>query len=441
MAEEKASLGERAVDVGTTFLSALWMVAAIAIGLCAVFSKFIFFDTEIAAEIKLHMGEITLALVATTSLGWFATMHKLVKAHKKESLSVSTALNAATQNSGLLDALVGLSEAQRDDVISYVSQQKEMTKTLNASSDSVRRILSAHHSELKARLEALSVGRFDLPLDESPAVNYEIIETFGGRMDAVSRDHLDFWEKELGKRYFEECTKARGRCDRAVLSRIFILRHKSIAADKVRLSNILKKHLEANVGFAIVIHESLTPTFMYSHSIREGREADTWNNNENRASTTLDFALFNKNMALTSFRNSASEKVLYNQNGKRFKALFRVGESGTLNNEVLQLQRKLWVALIAEAWLVSSDFMPIIGTGVSADEMNFIKQKAWEGTEAVKRAVKLDPDDQFFPFVVQEDSHIEQKLKQLDHYYHAWSDRLSRNRANQMEKLLTDNQE
>ena len=403
------------MDRGIDVISALWMVAAIGVALTAAFSKFNVFEATFADKISKNMGEITLALISTTSLGVCATIYKLVKAHKKESLLVSSALMTAKESSIVLNLLLSLPEELSDSVVRYGNLRKQLTGTLAASPQTVRRVLFKHHRELEARLEALSLGRLDLPLDESPIANYEIIETFGGRMDAVSRDHLKFWEEDLGVRYFEECTKARGKCGLADLSRIFILSYKSIVDDRGRILSILRKHLTANVGFAIVIEESLTHDFKADHFVREG--------SDDEGSTSLDFALFKNNMALTSFRDNG-KKNYYGKSGERFKAVFRVGEGHSLNNKILQRQRDLWVDLIAEAWLVSLQFKSIMGTGVSVEERARIEKKAWADNVEINKRNKnngFECDDPYFPLVVHQDADLEDKMSQLEKYYKPYS--------------------
>lgn len=310
-----------------------------------------------------------------------------------------TKLEKSLAHSNFIAKLSALNNKDAIFVERFGYQLGEIRAIENQSNDAVRKILSERMKELEICLNSYSIGRINVPIDESPVVNHDIIKAFADRMDAVSRNDIEFWSSDLGKDYLRKCTEPNSRAGRATLTRIFIVDKKTLRdpAQVKLLEEALLTHMEKKIGFAIAIEQSLN-NIKRTHNIKSNSESI-------EDAIRLDFALFNNNQAVTFFRNDTGGE-------RRFKAIFNTKSNREANNMLIESQRAVWVDLIGEVWLASDEFVAEVrDSGLSEAESKTVATRSQKDLERLTKKTGHPSEDSWFPLVVRHKDEISEKLR------------------------------
>ena len=258
---------ERAARVVDHFLDAAWPLAGL--GACAVsiFSRFL------PAQLT-ESSRLTLGLLGVFAVGMWKAMRK----QERE-------LQGIKEVSAAMEELLGLGVNERQAVLEFARQTAQLAKIHAVADDSVRNILEKGLVDLVRRHSAYAAAQRDLPISESPETNYEIIDKFGARMDAVSSNDILFWDTNVGEEYLNRSKRALSRGEDPTVTRIFIFERHYLRKHLSSILKILGYHLTKGIGFALVIEDSLGK-LKDRHSIQADKAGD-------ERAPQLDFALFN----------------------------------------------------------------------------------------------------------------------------------------------------
>ncbi len=187
----------------------------------------------------------------------------------------------------------------------------------------------------RAQLTNLAEGRIEVSGILTARIQGLLMSHLKVRFDAVSDRDLDFWLGQGGDpvaaEYFQRNLEA---IDRGTaVTRIFLFGDNDLFGDKQsepRLNDIvfvLSQQESAGIGWAVAVYEELSP------DVVENPDA------------ALDFALFDKDKAVSYFRD-------YRERKRRFTARFAT----TGNRDVIVAQRRQYEALLSQCWLINGAF-------------------------------------------------------------------------------------
>lgn len=402
-----------------------WFIGGVVVTAVAILGKFVPFS--IGHD---EISQWTLVLLGLIIIGIVSEIYRMEKRHAQTIVDVTTRLQGIeTQReeqhktisqsldnivaiSPVLESVLDLPPDKREDVGRYAKHVTDLMTIRRYTNPSVLQIFDNLYKEQRLSLCALSQGRINVPLHHWPQVNCDIIKTCGNRMDAVSPDGLKFWKTEIGQAYLNQSLTPKGRSQHPVLTRVFILDHQILIPQLGDILEIMKLHLRANIGFAIVLDNFLAD-LKDKHRIYSDSPVD-------ETAPRLDFALFNNTPDGHSMNNRAVTFFRYDVRGDgptRGRAVFSQDVPLHDNNRIIQQHRNIWVDLMPEAWLVSQNFRPIIESGLSADERQRVATMSTEENRRLSIKTKLIPEDEWFPFVVTKESELEDKIRSVHEYY------------------------
>jgi hypothetical protein len=177
-------------------------------------------------------------------------------------------------------------------------------------------------------LDSLADGEVNVPEYLIAATFTIMLEAYSKRFDAVSNDDLAFWHdnKSIARRYLSQNIAALRRG--MIVTRLFIFPGAQLLdeTDRKSIAEVISYQMSLGISWALAIYDDLEP------GLPPG---------------PLDFALFDGNRAVSTFRREGE---------RRFIATFNTDGLIRRNDDRLLDQCRLYEALLGEVWLASSTF-------------------------------------------------------------------------------------
>lgn len=345
---------------------------------------------------------LVLGIVGLMATGLWAERRKTNKQLRENAEAVQSELKRISDNSNVLDALLDLDdEATRQRVLTFANYYARFDRLKPRLDPRPLRFINELLDERFKQFDAFAEGRLTLPMRDAPYANERLVNLFRDRMDAVSDRDLAFWAQHTGGSYYHKSIERRGgkATRRATVTRIFILDHEDFREERFDLTLVvLTQHFKDQVGFAVA----------FSPGLQDLRDEEGTANEKRELSVRFDFALFDRDQAVTFFRRERPE---------RFLACFATQDKEHANDALIRGQRELWVKLICESWLASDAFVEsILGTLTEA-EWEVIRQKTSEDNRVLTDKTSFELDHATFPFLVQSEAELESKLKRAYELY------------------------
>ncbi len=276
----------------------------------------------------------------------------------------------------------------------------------NLQSDQIS-LLTKAKNEFFNNFEALSNGRLYVHKSLAPYYTYELLNKFDSHMSAVTFNDLEFWKSERGKEYLERTTRYKGFSKSRVINRIFIVSDKEMNNDKIKndLVKTLNQQFMHNIGLGIVFYEDLD-----DNNIKNGindfniQYHQKYKGEKPYVKAALDFALFDKNQAVTFFEGSRKES-------KRFMTLFASKNYKHKNDEIISEQRKAWVKLICECWIVTENFSEKIHVTLTTPEKKIVENLTGKYYNIINETIKVKGETKMFPNIIKDKNEIPEKLE------------------------------
>jgi hypothetical protein len=179
-----------------------------------------------------------------------------------------------------------------------------------------------------SQLRMLSKGRLEVGKSQSLHVQEQLCQSFRESFHAVSFRDMSFWtnreQDQMPIDYFMENYQSIIRYKTKV-TRLFVLVDSDFEKPE-DLKDVLKKHQDARIGWAVAVYPYLRPELRND-------------------STDLDFALFDKGEAVSYFRGHMEAQ-------RRFTVRFKTGE----NLRAITRQQQTYRDLLAHCWAVNAAF-------------------------------------------------------------------------------------
>lgn len=122
---------------------------------------------------------------------------------------------------------------------------------------------------LPEQMASLARGEIVVSGSQTPKLQRMLHEHFGGRFDAVSYDDLEFWVSlevdPLAMDYFRLNTDAVE--SGTIVTRVFIIKDKDLEENSLgRLVEVLQRHQQVGIGWAVAVYEELDPPLLQDHN-------------------------------------------------------------------------------------------------------------------------------------------------------------------------------
>ena len=248
-------------------------------------------------------------------------------------------------------------------------------------------------------LRSLTEARLSVPENLVAPAFSMILDAYTKRFDAVSNDDIDFWHdnKTIAPRYLGRNIDAVRRG--LTVTRLFIVPQRQILdeGERERLTAVLTHQRLVGIACALAIYEDLEP---------------------NLPPGPLDFALFDGDRAMSTFRREGE---------RRFIATFNTDDLIPLNDERIVAQSKLYEALITEIWLASETFAEVY-RGKSPELAKRLQMETNLYNRRLFEAVGKSAEHDIFPFVLQKQHGVGERLKELAQTYSAYQEYQMRRR-------------
>lgn len=238
-------------------------------------------------------------------------------------------------------------------------------------------------------LETLAEGQVSVPENLIAATFGMVLDSYKSRFDAVSNDDLGFWHdnRSIAPRYLSLNVSAMRRG--VLVTRLFIFPEHQLLneRDREKIVEVLARQMSLGIAWAVAIYESLEP------SLPAG---------------PLDFALFDSDRALSTFRREGE---------RRFVATFATDGLIRKNDERIADQRRLYDALLAEVWLATEKFaQQFLGSDNPATVAQ-LKSDTIIHNRRLQQIANQTADHEIFPLLVKAESEIGAKLDELAQVY------------------------
>lgn len=203
-----------------------------------------------------------------------------------------------------------------------------------------------------------------------------LLSAVDDRYDGVSKDDLTFWEQE-GQEYLK---KHFAIAAHRTTTRLFILPVSAIREKREALVSLLRKHMRARVGWAIVLLEDVPPT-----------------------DNALDYGLFDRGKAVSFFRL---------QNGRKFDVTFYTNGHRPRNDVEIDTQLDVYSMLVSNCLIASTTYAKTY-IGVDDPHDREILAKAKRPRREQIEELGFRCDDDIFPLVVDNVGDLGTKLDEL----------------------------
>jgi len=286
-----------------------------------------------------------------------------------------------TESIGLL-ALTALGEILRKGRLLH-AEARDTSKTVATSMDYnpiLKTFQKANSHHIASLQEETNSGRFTRDAVEMPGA-FAVLGQSYSRFDAVSRDELPYWLKDLTDPMAEEYFKAgadlvpKGK----FVTRMFLLSPSQVQQREI-LHQVLRKHMLKGIGIAVVSFEQLPASLQ-------------------RRAKELDFALLDLGSAYYSFRQQ--------EDGYARKMRIVFSKDGT--NSDVATKVDFYKELLAHAWLVDQTYIDS-QQGLVGELLPRLKANNNYLLRLVRGNFRLDGD---FSVIVPTETELRQKIDKL----------------------------